>query len=109
MSKQAKIKKIMGTFLVVTFLAGGLTLAAATKVHAAPKAAAPAVSAPAMININKANVEELDKIRGIGPAMAQRIVDFRTQNGPFKSVDDLVQVRGIGGSKLQQIKSQVTV
>ena len=72
MSKQAKIKKIMGTFLVVTFLAGGLTLAAATKVHAAPKAAAPAVSAPAMININKANVEELDKIRGI---------DLRWRNG----------------------------
>lgn len=62
-----------------------------------------------MININKAGVEDLDKIRGIGPAMAQRIVDFRTQNGAFKSVDDLVQVRGIGGAKLQQIKAQITV
>ena len=108
MLQKVKIQKVLGALLVVTFLAGGLSLAAATKVHAASKAATPA-SAPVMVNINKAGVEELDKVRGIGPAMARRIIDFRTANGPFKSVDDLVQVRGIGGSKLQKIKDQITV
>jgi len=108
MKKQLRIKQILGALLVVTFLAGGLTMAAAGKVHAATKADAQ-LSAPVMVNINKAGAEELDKVRGIGPAMAQRIIEFREQNGPFKSVDDLVQVRGIGGSKLQKIKDQITV
>lgn len=108
MSNKVKIHRILGAFLIATFLTGGLTLAVATKAYGAPKAESQ-VNAPVMININKAGVEDLDKIRGIGPAMAQRIVDFRTQNGAFKSVDDLVQVRGIGGAKLQQIKAQITV
>lgn len=108
MKRQLKIKQALGAFLVVTFLAGGLTLLAAGKVSAAPKGSMQ-LTAPIMVNINKAGAEELDKVRGIGPAMAQRIIDFREQNGPFKSVDDLVQVRGIGGSKLQKIKGQITV
>lgn len=108
MSNKASVKQVLGALIVVTFLTGSLSTIAASRLHAAPKAGAQ-VSAPVIVNINKAGAEELDKIRGIGPAMAQRIIEFRTQNGPFKSVDDLVQVRGIGGSKLQKIKDQITV
>ena len=110
MSNKVSAMKLLGTFLVVTFLAGGLNMSAASRVDASPKANAQvAAPTPVIVNINKAGAEELDKVRGIGPAMAQRIIEFRTQNGPFKSVDDLVQVRGIGGSKLQKIKDQITV
>jgi competence protein ComEA len=108
MVNKVSLSKVFGAVLVVTFLAGGLNMAAPVKAFAAPKAAAQ-TSAPVVVNINKAGAEELDKIRGVGPAMAQRIIEFRQQNGPFKSVDDLVQVRGIGGSKLQKIKDQITV
>ena len=108
MSNKVSIKQVFGALLVVTFLTGGLSTIAASRLHAAPRADAQ-VSAPVIVNINKAGAEELDKIRGVGPAMAKRIIEFRDQNGPFKTVDDLVQVRGIGGSKLQKIKDQITV
>ncbi len=60
------------------------------------------------VDINTATVEELQTIKGIGPVKAQRIIDYRTQNGPFKSVDDLNAVKGIGDKSLNKIRSQVT-
>lgn len=108
MSTQISRKRALGVLLVAMFFAGNLAMVAAGRVYAQPKTDHQA-SAPVIVNINKAGAEELDKVRGIGPAMAQRIIEFRDQNGPFKTVDDLVQVRGIGGSKLQKIKDQITV
>jgi competence protein ComEA len=64
---------------------------------------------PVMVNVNKATPEELIKVRGIGPVMAKRIIEHRDNNGAFKSIDDLTQVQGIGGNKLQRIKDQITV
>ncbi len=61
------------------------------------------------ININTATVEELDALPGIGPAIAQRIVDYRTQNGPFKVIEDIKQVRGIGDAIFADIKDNITV
>ena len=62
-----------------------------------------------VVNVNKATTEELVKVRGIGPVMAKRIIEYRDKNGMFKSIDDLTLVQGIGGNKLQRIKDQVTV
>ena len=64
---------------------------------------------PQKVNINSAGVGELDSLPGIGPVLAQRIVDFRTENGPFKTVDDLANVSGVGPSILAKISGQVTV
>jgi competence protein ComEA len=61
------------------------------------------------VNLNTASVEELDTLPGIGPSIAQAIVDERERNGPFRSVDDLERVRGIGPSKLDQLRDLVTV
>jgi len=61
------------------------------------------------ININTAGVAELDSLPGIGPAKAQAIIDYRDQNGPFRSVDDLVNVPGIGAKTLETIRDQITV
>jgi len=61
------------------------------------------------ININTATAEQLTLLPGIGETLAQRIVDYRTDNGLFVSVDDLKQVSGIGEKKLEQIKSYIKV
>lgn len=62
-----------------------------------------------IINLNTATLEELDGLPGIGPAIAQRIIDYRNQNGAFKQIDDLKKVRGIGDALFSQIKDMVTV
>jgi len=61
------------------------------------------------ININTASVEELMTLRGIGEVIAKAIVAYREQNGPFKTVDDLVAVRGIGEKTLSSLRDKITV
>ena len=62
-----------------------------------------------LVNINTANATQLSQLPGVGPAIAQKIIDYRTANGPFTSVDDLTKVPGIGAAKLAQIKSHARV
>lgn len=60
--------------------------------------------ASAIVNINEADQAGLESLPGVGPATAKAILDYRTQHGKFHSVDDLLNVRGIGPAKLEQIK-----
>lgn len=62
-----------------------------------------------VVNLNTADVGQLDALPGVGPAIAQAIVDYRDQNGPFATVDQLVEVRGIGEAKLADLRDRVTV
>ena len=61
------------------------------------------------VNINSATVEELDALPGVGPSTAQAIVDDRTQNGPFASIEDLMRVSGIGEKKFEKLKGHIRV
>ncbi len=61
------------------------------------------------VNINTANVQELDSLKGIGPALAQRIVDYRESHGPFKSLEDLKKVSGIGEKKFADLKDSICI
>src|SRR5262245_6911062 len=62
----------------------------------------------AAVNINTATKEELTTLQGIGEKRAQDIIDYRTKNGPFKSVDDLEKIPGIGPGTMKQIRPQLT-
>ena len=61
-----------------------------------------------LIDVNRANVKQLIALPGIGPALATRIVDYRERNGPFARVDELTRVKGIGPAKLERIRVLVT-
>jgi competence protein ComEA len=77
-----------------------------------PATAAPApgsTATEAKININTASAEELTALPGIGPSYAQRIVEHREKNGPFKKVEDLLNVRGIGEKTFEKIRDRLTV
>jgi competence protein ComEA len=66
-------------------------------------------SAAAPVDLNTATTEQLDTLPRVGPVLAQRIVDFRTSHGAFRSVDELEQVPGIGPSTMADLRGLVTV
>ena len=61
------------------------------------------------VNINNADESELDKLPGVGPSTAQKIIQYRKENGEFKSIDELKNVSGIGEAKFQKIKDLICV
>lgn len=105
MNKQWKIN------LAVVALTIGLMQSAYAAEKAATENVAKPVSATtaAMVNVNTATVDQLTTIKGLGPKKAQAIVDYRKDNGAFKSVDDLKKVPGISEKLFASIKPQVTV
>lgn len=69
----------------------------------------PTPNAPRLININTATQEELETLPRIGPALAQRIIEYREANGPFQTIEALDNVSGIGESTLEQLRPLITV
>ena len=69
--------------------------------------AAQAAGAP--VDLNRASTDELQSLPGIGPVTAERIVTFRKEHGPFRRVEDLMKVKGIGEKSFQKLRSRVKV
>lgn len=61
------------------------------------------------ININTADANELEKIHGIGEKMAQRIIDYRAENGEFKQIEDIMKIQGIGKQTFENMKNDICV
>ena len=62
-----------------------------------------------LVNINTADAEELETLTGIGPALAQAIIDYRAGHGAFRSAEDLLLVKGIGEAKLKGFRAEITL
>jgi len=69
----------------------------------------PASSSTALVNINSATAAEFEALPGIGPKMAARIIEYRQKNGPFKKVEELMNVRGLGEKNFLKLKGQLTL
>jgi len=83
-----------------------LSSAGMTAVSSAGTARA-AASSRSRVSLNEATAAELEALPGVGPALAERIVTYRETNGPFQSVDELINVPGIGPTKLEQLRPYV--
>ncbi|MFQ5737451.1 MAG: helix-hairpin-helix domain-containing protein [Acidobacteriota bacterium] len=69
----------------------------------------PLIAQDQKVNLNTATAAQLQDLQGVGPALSQRIIDFRKKNGPFKRIEDLMNVRGVGEKKFLSLKDRITV
>ena len=86
--------------------------AAAPHASAQSRPRAAAKTAPAaggVVNINTASTSDLESLPGIGAKTAERIIEYRQKNGPFKKVEELMNVRGVGEKSFLKLKPQITV
>ena len=86
--------------LMATILATALTGAALAGAAQEP--------AP-RVDLNRATAQELETLPQVGPVIAERIIEFRTKQGPFKTVDDLLKVQGVGEKLLARLRDRLTV
>ena len=61
------------------------------------------------VNINTANKEELSALPGIGPVIAERIIEYRDKNGPFENTEEITKIKGIGEKTFQKLKDFITI
>lgn len=80
------------------------------EISATPQGSLSSITHPSTkMNINTATAPELEELPGIGPSLAQKIIEYRQQNGPFHNLEDLLKVSGIGPAKLEQIQDLIVV
>ena len=99
--------------LVASLLSAALLAAApsldATQEKASARSSGKPAAAAVVVNLNTAPATELQTLPGIGAKTAARIVEYRQKNGPFKKIEELMNVRGVGEKNFLKLKSQVTV
>ena len=100
-SKRARAALVMVLATLVAIQLGAGPLLAAPAEAEGPRGPARPV------DLNSASAEELAELPGVGPALAERIIEFRKKNGPFRRAEDLLKVRGIGEKSFQKIRPHV--
>ena len=98
--------RVLVSMSALVLLLAGLPVGALAQPKAA---AAPKAASTAVVNINTASAAELDALPGIGAKTAARIVEYRQKNGPFKKIEELMNVRGVGEKNFLRLKAQISV
>ena len=99
-------RQCLSTLVVVSLFAGApLASVAQTPRSTTAKTAA----TTGIVNINTASAAELEALPGVGAKTAARIVEYRQKNGPFKKIEELMNVRGVGEKNFLKLKPQITV
>jgi competence protein ComEA len=101
--------RLVVSLLSAALLAAASPLGAATQEKASARSSVKPATAGTVVNINTAPATELQTLPGIGAKTAARIVEYRQKNGPFKKIEELMNVRGVGEKNFLKLKSQVTV
>lgn len=101
------VSLLCSLFLLVSLSGAGLAQTAVQKSD--PTVAGAQNVSGEQIDINQADLQTLATLPGIGPKIAERINEYRENNGPFKSVDDLLNVKGVGPKMLEKIRQLITV
>lgn len=78
-------------------------------VSSSPQKSEESADATEKININTANAAELEKLPGIGQALAERIIQYREEEGPFSTIEDIMAVKGIGEKKFEKLREYIVV
>lgn len=104
------MKRITATIGIIVvglaFVSSRVAAQTAGSTQGTPAPAAPATQA---LNLNSATQAQLERLPGIGPATAARILEYRQKNGGFKRIEDLMSIRGVGEKTFLRLKSLVTV
>jgi len=101
--------RLFVSLLSAALLVGAQPLGAAAQEKAGGRQSGKPASAGAVVNINTAPATELQTLPGIGAKTAARIVEYRQKNGPFKKIEELMNVRGVGEKNFLKLKAQITV
>ena len=97
------------TAVALVLLAMAIVLPTTFTAIAADQSTANEQAVTTKININSADLKELQKVPGIGPATASKIVTYRDENGPFSQIDQLTNIKGIGKVTLEKMKPYITM
>ena len=104
--------RVCSTAAVFATLLSGAALAQSSSpapTSRASKAATASTEKAAPVNLNTATATELERLPGLGPKVAARIVDYRTKKGPFHKTEELMNVQGIGEKSYLKLRAQLTV
>ena len=94
---------------IAILLCLGLGVVASSAQDPARRSTTASASASAPVNLNTASVAQLETLPGVGKATAERILEYRQKNGPFKRIEDLMNVRGVGEKSFLKLKPLITV
>ncbi len=99
------VRSLLAATVLVSLIAASPALAAQAKAGRTTSAKPDVVGT---ININTASASELERLPGIGPKTAGRIVEYRQKNGSFKKIEELMNVRGVGEKNFLKLRTQIT-